>query len=502
MKCRRLWLFLLFATLSVGLAGVEGVYRSTNSDTTLRINADGTASHRSLTSITRYKDFDHAREDKQPRQGVRTSVSRGRWTTNENKLLFEGDALVTLEIKGEPARTERMPLVISCSIETNGDLIAVPGESSARLVKQVAPNSSQSDNNTQKPVEIGFNFTLSGPGSAGDIASVRGVQLYFDELNERGGIRIAGRPAKLQMVFRDNGGDRVRAAEVSRQLISEDGVIAVIGPNPSGLAVPAAGVAEELRCPMICPWSTSSTATDEGQGGKPRNYVFRACFTDRQEMEALAGFAVKDLQAKTAAIFGSGGHGYLFEECFKQSGGEIVAFESVAANEDDSPAFGRIKSAQPDVLFFQNVSGDTIDKLEKWGIKARLLGGDGWGGAKTLIRQGKSPLDGAHYVEHFSPDSPNSSAASFKRSYRKRFGVDPDEIAALTFDSCALVIEALERANVCSRDKLRDELASLWNFRGVTGTFSYKNPPYDPIKSVFIMRVDKGETRLAKEVRP
>ena len=179
-----------------------------------------------------------------------------------------------------------------------------------------------------------------------------------------------------------------------------------------------------------------------------------------------------------------------------------MAIERVSVPEDEAPAFSKIRSASPDFLFTQNLSRDRLEKLRKWNITARLLGGDDWNRGKELIREFGRALNGACFATHYSADSADPLVANFRRLFKKRYGSEPDEIAALTYDACSVVAEAVGRVAQLGRNELRDELGSLWNFRGVTGTFSFKNPPYDPVKSVFIVRVDEGATRLAKEIQP
>jgi len=62
------------------------------------------------------------------------------------------------------------------------------------------------------------------------------------------------------------------AAAVAQKLISWNQRLALIGPNASGNALPAARICEDAGVIMISPWSTNPKTTE----GK--KYVFRACF--------------------------------------------------------------------------------------------------------------------------------------------------------------------------------------------------------------------------------
>ncbi len=489
---------------------VVGTYQTTNADTTLRINADGTAHYRSLVSVIHYKNAHDARNGLLPKNGTRTTVSRGTWKTNDGKLSFEGSAVVTLSVEGRQPRTNTAPLTASFLLESNGDLVAPRGETSTRLTRQVpafAANKAAFD--ATKPIRIGFNLAMTGGDAPLDASSLKAAQLFFDEINDKGGLQVAGQPVQLEMTVRDNRSDGGQAAAVTRKLVLQDEVLAIIGPNSSYLAIPAARVAENQKCPLIAPWSTSHTTTQDPAAADPREYVFRGCFLDENQFEALADFAVNDLKIRKAAILAPRGHephqdsaSWLFKQFFEKNGGEIVAFEFLDANEDDSPAYSRIRSLKPDAIFSVDLSKDFLEKLKTWGINAQLLGGDAWTRSRHLLSEHKDQSIVGHYSTHFSPANTDSATSRFKNNYRKVYGEDPDEVAALTYDACTLLAEAIKRANTVDRDKLRDELGRLKNFRGVTGSFSFADPPHDPSKSVFIVRVDKDSTRLVKEMRP
>ena len=436
-------------------------------------------------------------------------MSRGTLTTNAGKLSFEGSAVVTLSVEGRQPRTNTAPLTASFLLESNGDLVAPRGETSTRLIRQVPTSAVTPLFDASKPIKIGFNLAMTGGDAPLDASSLKAAKLFFDEINDKGGLRVAGQPLKLEMTVRDNRSDGGQAAAVTRKLVLEDEVVAIVGPNSSHRASPAARVAENQKCPLIAPWSTFQATTHDPAAADPREYVFRGCFLDADQIEALADFAVNDLKVRKAAILAPKGHqssegsqSWLFKKHLEKNGGEIVAFEFLDANEDDSPAYSRIRSLRPDAIFSVDLSKDLLGKMKTWGINAQLLGGDAWTRSRHLLGEHKDQSIVGHYSTHFSPANTDSSTSRFKNNYRKVYGEDPDEVAALTYDACTLLAEAIKRANTIDRDKLRDELGRLKNFRGVTGSFSFSDPPHDPSKSVFIVRVDKDSTRLVKEMRP
>ena len=75
-------------------------------------------------------------------------------------------------------------------------------------------------------VTIGTHLDLSGPLAPWGEAVHNGLTLAFDEANEEGGVN--GR--RIRLVVRDDGYNSDRAAEVTRQLVTQDRVFAILSP--------------------------------------------------------------------------------------------------------------------------------------------------------------------------------------------------------------------------------------------------------------------------------
>jgi len=88
---------------------------------------------------------------------------------------------------------------------------------------------------------------------------------------------------------------------VAQRLISQDNVVAMVGPDASSCAIPALIVAETFKCPMILP-GHHEFKDHLDEEGKPKKYVFRACFIDPFEARVLAKFVLNNIKAKTAAV--------------------------------------------------------------------------------------------------------------------------------------------------------------------------------------------------------
>ena len=83
--------------------------------------------------------------------------------------------------------------------------------------------------------------------------------------------------------------------------------------------------------------------------------------------------------------------------------------------------------------------------------------------------------------------SPPPTAQKFIQDYEAKYGKKPDDVAALTYDAGSLLCAAITQAGALDRKKVRDALASVKEFQGVTGQMKFQGTG-DPIKSAVISR--------------
>ncbi len=158
----------------------------------------------------------------------------------------------------------------------------------------------------------------------------------------------------------------------------------------------------------------------------------------------------------------------------------------------------QVKKLNPDVLFIpgHDESGIIAKNAQEMGISAILLGGDGWG-AKSFQEKGGAELKQAYFSTHWSKKVRNPVSESFTALY----GKDATDTFALAHDSVNLLVDAIHRAGVSDRAKIRDAIANTKNFQGVTGKITFDENG-DPLKSAVIMQIANGKIRYLKTVTP
>jgi len=350
-------------------------------------------------------------------------------------------------------------------------------------------------------VKIGLNAELTGEMPAVGASSRNAAELFVDQVNAAGGLDLGGTKLPIKLDIGDNGAKADQARTVAQRLISQDNVVAMIGPNASSCAIPASIVAENYKCPMISPWSTNSKTTLD-QGGKPKEYVFRACFIDPFEARVLAKFVLNNVKAHTAAVLydvaseAPNGQANLFKEVFEQNGGKIVAFETYTTGDRDfSAQLTKIKAQNPEVIFlpaYYNDAAGITRQARQQGITAQFVGSDAWSSPEVITLGGKD-IEGSYFCNHYSTEIATPVAKKFVADYTAKYGKAPDDVAALTYDAMGLITEAIRTAGKADRQAVRDALAKIPKYEGVTGTLKFQPGSGDPIKSAVILQIKDGK---------
>lgn len=361
-------------------------------------------------------------------------------------------------------------------------------------------------------INVGLIAELTGNLSTIGASCKNAAEMKVAQVFEKGGIDVGGKKYNLKLVVADSQSTAEGALAAARNLVKEDTVVALIGPNASLEAVPVAEAAEAAGVPMITPWSTAPKTTLDAKTGQPRRWVFRTCFTDAWQGEVLAKFADGYVRAKKAAVLYDPEseapkiQAELFKQNFEKTGGTVVAFETYKAGDKDFAAvFAKIKKAGPDVVFLPGYYNDVAVQLAQAhaaGLTGPFLGSDNWGASDFLRLAGKE-AEGAFYSAHYQPDRRNELTGGFVISYKKRFADQvPDDVAALTWDALGLFVEALGKAGKPDRTLVRDALAGIREYEGATGKLRFPAGSGDPVKTTVMYKVEGGKPSFVTNIEP
>lgn len=350
-------------------------------------------------------------------------------------------------------------------------------------------------------IKVGVIAELTGDIPAVGASCKNAAELAVKEINDAGGIDIGGTKYTVELFVEDNAGKADQSASAASKLITQQNVVAIIGPNASRYAIPASEIAESSKVVLISPWSTNPKTTLKGDTTEPKQYVFRAAFIDPFQGRVVAKFALDNLGAKNAAVLYDVASDYnkgiaeFFKATFEENGGTVVAFETYTTGDKDfSAQLTKIKDAAPDVIFLPNYYSEVplqIQQAHRQGIDVPFLGSDSWGSSELITLCG-TDCEGYYFSTHYAADAATPVATKFIEAYKTTYGVTPDDVAALTYDSFGLLWDALQAAGKVDRESVRTGMTMITNYEGVTGNMAFESGSGDPVKSAVILQV-KGD---------
>lgn len=361
-------------------------------------------------------------------------------------------------------------------------------------------------------IKIGFNIPLTGDIPDVGQSSKNAAEMLKAKINGAGGVDIKGKKYTLEFVYEDNESKPESAVRAATKLITEDGILAMVGPQGSGRAVPAGQTANDSKTVMISPWSTNPNTTLN------RPYVYRGCFLDPFQGPVVAKFATNELKAKKAAVLYDKASDYpkglaeFFKKAFEEihGAGSVVSFESFNTGDVDfSAQLTNIINSGADVLFtpqYYNEVPLIVKQAKELGWEKPIVGSDSWGGGDLMGLCGDD-CKGYYFSTHYAAAGARGATKDFIDEYAKQFGKTPDDVAALTWDSTNLLLMAIQDAGITGnlatdRENIRVAMSKIKEFPGITGTMNFSKGN-DPEKCAVVVKIDEqGQYSFFQSVCP
>ncbi len=362
-------------------------------------------------------------------------------------------------------------------------------------------------------IKIGINAPITGDIPKVGEGTKYAAKMWLEDIEKAGGIEVGGKKYPVELVVEDNEAKAESAVKANTKMITQDDVLIIVGPQSSKQAVPAGDVANNYETPMISPWSTNPATT------KDRPFVFRGCFLDPFQGPVVANFVTEEFGFDKAAVLYDVASDYPkgLAEFFKMAweekhgAGSVVAYESFTTKDTDfSSQLTKIIRSGAQVLFtpqYYNEVALIVQQAKQLGWKGPIMGSDSWGSAETVELCGEACY-GQFFSTHYAAAGAKGATKAFIDRYNKAHGYVPDDVAALTWDALRLAQKAIESSGELTgeikadRKAVRDALAKIKNFSGITGDMTFTEEG-DPEKCAVIVKIsDKGEYEFYKSVCP
>lgn len=362
----------------------------------------------------------------------------------------------------------------------------------------------------EKVIKIGFITEQTGVDAYIGPASIPALQDRVDEINAKGG--IGG--YKLELVVYDTRSEVTDAVAVTKRLIDQDKVVAIIGPSWSAAGIPLADIVDAGKVPMIATTASNINVTVT-EDGKLHPYMFRVCFIDPYQGYAQADFAYNKLGMRKAALLTDVASPYtvglhqFFESHFLELGGEIVAKEGYNGGDTEFRAqLAKIKDSGADLLVadaynYKDV-GLIAQQAEALGLEIQIMAGDGVF-VPDLLEMAGAQLEGAIVTTGISENQPEY--AQFNADYEKKHpGVKANIYTYYGLDALMAIEYAIGEAaktGTPTGTTVRDALENMKDVQLFTSKVTIETDTHNPHnKPLLVMTVKEGKWELVETFQP
>ncbi len=310
-------------------------------------------------------------------------------------------------------------------------------------------------------IKIGVALCLSGDCAEWGTNGLNGARLAAKEINQKGG--VLGK--QIELVVQDTK-DTSPAATVAafQKLLRETDLHYIVGPTWTVGGMAAAPILAEKKDLVVISPSVGVRDFNETSSN-----LLNIWPHDEIATRKLAQYAWSK-GWKKAAIFGSEDpwvrtQSDTFEEEFKKLGGSISKrVEPLPSSRELKAEALQIKASQPDVVFFSNYQTDVFaGELRALNFSAPQLA---ILMEKERVQAAAGALEGAVFALYEAP------AEDFQNAFREMFGSDPGISADTSYDALKLFGAALQVVGDKDPEKVREQLLSVEDFKGASGTFS------------------------------
>jgi branched-chain amino acid transport system substrate-binding protein len=345
---------------------------------------------------------------------------------------------------------------------------------------------------------IGVLIPETGRGAAYGASVKAGIDLAVEEVNAAGGIE--GQP--LRVIYGDTATDPATGVAAARKLIEENGVPAIIGAvNSSVTLTVLEQVTEPFKVVLLSPSSSSPKLTGRS------SYFNRVYPSDSLEGARMAEMTSEELRLRKLVVFAVAdeyGKGYkkTFVDRYRRYKNREVlkTFNFMPGDLDFAAMAEETKALEPDGIFViaymdavaavalaLREAGVTLPILSSGSLTARFPGLAGEAGEGILFSRPS--------FRHIG--DPEKSAA-FIQAYTAKYGDEPQDYAAYSYDALKLMAQVLNQGNRTSEKIQLAMRAPDARYEGITGVIVFGNEG-DVVASPTAYIIKDGAVLLYKD---
>ncbi|MBO1114646.1 ABC transporter substrate-binding protein [Bordetella petrii] len=355
----------------------------------------------------------------------------------------------------------------------------------------------------QDTLKIGVLASLSGPGAPWGQAILYGTQFAADDVNAKGGLKVAGKSYKIELVAYDDKYQASEAVTAANRLIFEDKVKFIMGPMGGATAL-AIGPTVEKHGVLTTTMAFTPLAL-----GPDKPLTFRPVLTTSETAGVQVAWAVKKYGLKkVGGLFPNDETGQKIvvdlENAYTKAGVPLAAKEMFERDRLDMvPLLTRLMAQGVDAIDLDGnapaTAGLIVKQARELGFKGLIIRSGGPATPEIVKVAGTQATEGM--VVYAPIDPSNQAVADYAQRYRKAHNKPMNGFSPSYYDSANMLFQAISRAGtITDTKKVADALAAMHDYPGILGTLNWTGKEAYGIDRQVNMPFYVAEVHQGKEV--
>ncbi len=344
-----------------------------------------------------------------------------------------------------------------------------------------------------EPIKFGTTQALSGHYEDFGIEQLRGLQMWVEDVNERGS--LLGRPVSLS--YYDDYSRDAGTVEGFLKLLTHDKVDFLIGPYSSSLTLEASKIAELFKVPMVATGASSEEIWNRGL-----NNIFGL---DTPTGNYLEGFTTaRDVGASTVALVYADTEfprevAQSMRRTAAANGLTIVFDQSYPPPERDFDDLVRqLAKTDADIIFGASYLEDSVAMvraLKRNGVKPKMLVFTVGPALREFGDLLGTDAEGIVGLVQWLRSVPMPGAQDFAYRYRQRYGENPGVHAVIGYSAGQVMETAIRLAGTTEHAAVREQLRTMF-FRSLLGKYQVDESGRQIGKRNYLLQWQDDQRRL------
>lgn len=321
-------------------------------------------------------------------------------------------------------------------------------------------------------IKVGVLAPLTGTNAEFGKGFEVAMTMAMEEVNAAGGIN--GR--MLELIFQDSKGDAKESADLCRQYVDNEDIVAVLGDFTSTACMADAPIVKEVEMAILSPTASNPAFTEMndctfgiiGKQDADSRYYARYVL---QEYAGVDNVGIIYIESD----WGNAAMSNFVDEAQK-IGLNIVETASYVQDEKDfSSIITKMKAADPDhiAIMDQGATSQIINQIRAAGWDVSLST-NGPGTSQQLIDLCGENCEGLLLTTPFFFDPESEREMAWRDEFTNRAGFAPTVHSVNAYDCALLIAEAIRQCgDDVTRQNVRDHLAAIEFSGGLTGQIKF-----------------------------